>query len=167
MNITDKKIGIIGLGYVGLPLAVEFGKKFGTIGFDVNSERIKELKLGIDSTLECTPEELNEAKQVVYSTDNKELTDCNIYIVTVPTPIDKHKQPDLTPLIKASEMLGEIIGKGILLSMSQQFILVPQKKNVSLLLSEFQVCLLIKISLLVILQSELTLVIKSIGLQTF
>lgn len=112
MNITDKKIGIIGLGYVGLPLAVEFGKKFETIGFDVNSERIKELKLGIDSTLECTPEELNEAKQVVYSTDNKELTDCNIYIVTVPTPIDKHKQPDLTPLIKASEMLGEIIGKG-------------------------------------------------------
>ncbi|CAH6868742.1 Vi polysaccharide biosynthesis protein VipA/TviB [Vibrio chagasii] len=112
MNITSKKIGIIGLGYVGLPLAVEFGKKYETVGFDVNSERIKELKLGIDSTLECTFEDLNEAKQVTYSADNKDLNDCNIYIVTVPTPIDKHKQPDLTPLIKASEMLGGIIEKG-------------------------------------------------------
>jgi len=114
MNLSLEKatIGIIGLGYVGLPLAVEFGKKFQTVGFDINQPRIAELCKGIDSTLECSFEELKEAQTLNYSASTDELKKCNIYIVTVPTPIDEHKQPDLTPLIKASEMLGEVVKKG-------------------------------------------------------
>jgi UDP-N-acetyl-D-galactosamine dehydrogenase len=105
------KIGIIGLGYVGLPLAVEFGKKNQTIGFDINKSRISELKAGKDSTLETTPEGLKQAVQLSYTSNINDIKDCNIYIVTVPTPIDKYKRPDLTPLIKSSEMLGGIISK--------------------------------------------------------
>jgi len=112
VSILDLKIAIIGLGYVGLPLAVEFGKKYPTIGFDINQERIKELKAGLDNTLEVTAEELAESKRLNYSSDLAELKSANVYIVTVPTPIDEHKQPDLTPLEKASEMLGSVVSKG-------------------------------------------------------
>lgn len=114
MNISldNVKIGIIGLGYVGLPLAVEFGKKFPTLGFDINASRIAELDAGTDSTLECSSEELTEAEKLQYSCQLNDLADCNVYIVTVPTPIDEHKQPDLTPLIKASEALGSIVKQG-------------------------------------------------------
>ncbi|NOH55547.1 Vi polysaccharide biosynthesis UDP-N-acetylglucosamine C-6 dehydrogenase TviB [Vibrio coralliilyticus] len=112
LNVANARIGIIGLGYVGLPLAVEFGKKVQTVGFDINKKRIAELKAGSDSTLECSDEELKEAKHVTYTSSLNDLLECNVYIVTVPTPIDEHKQPDLTPLIKASETLGAIVSKG-------------------------------------------------------
>ena len=111
-NTLNKKIAIIGLGYVGLPLAVEFGKKFQTLGFDIDQARIDELNSGTDSTLEVSNEELAETTMLTFSKSIDDLKDSNIYIVTVPTPIDEHKQPDLTPLVKASEMLGGVIGKG-------------------------------------------------------
>lgn len=111
-DTLNAKIGIIGLGYVGLPLAVEFGKKVTTIGFDINKSRIDELRNGHDSTLECSNLELLEATKLTYACSLDALKECNVFIVTVPTPIDKHKQPDLTPLIKASETLGKIIKKG-------------------------------------------------------
>ncbi|KAB0302366.1 Vi polysaccharide biosynthesis UDP-N-acetylglucosamine C-6 dehydrogenase TviB [Vibrio fortis] len=106
------KVAIIGLGYVGLPLAVEFGKKMPTLGFDINQSRVDELKNGTDFTLECSEEELKQAEFLTYTADLNELKEANVYIVTVPTPIDEHKQPDLTPLIKASEALGSIVSKG-------------------------------------------------------
>jgi len=106
------RIGIIGLGYVGLPLAVEFGKKFPTLGFDINKVRIAELASGKDHTLECSPEELASAKHLTFSTDNQQLSTCTVYIVTVPTPVDSSNRPDLTPLIKASETVGKVISKG-------------------------------------------------------
>ena len=111
-DLKDVKIAIIGLGYVGLPLAVEFGKKYQTLGFDINKARIDELKSGTDNTLEVSDEELASTKNLSFSCEVDELTNSNVYIVTVPTPIDGHKQPDLTPLIKASEMLGKVVGKG-------------------------------------------------------
>jgi len=112
MNLNNIKIAIIGLGYVGLPLAVEFGKTKEVIGFDINHRRINELKSGFDSTLEVTSDELSAAKKLKFSFQVDDLKSCNTYIVTVPTPIDEYKRPDLTPLIKASEMLGSVIGKG-------------------------------------------------------
>jgi len=111
MNIKDTNIAIIGLGYVGLPLAVEFGKKFKTLGFDINQRRISELNSGSDATLEVSDSELAEVIMLTFSDNVADLKSCNIYIVTVPTPIDDHKQPDLTPLIKASEMLGKVISQ--------------------------------------------------------
>jgi UDP-N-acetyl-D-galactosamine dehydrogenase len=108
----DIKIAIIGLGYVGLPLAVEFGKKRPVVGFDINPRRIDQLRAGEDATRETTPEELAEAKHLTYSSDPKDLKSCNVFIVTVPTPIDDHKRPDLTPLIKASETVGKALKKG-------------------------------------------------------
>ncbi len=111
-NIDNCRIGIIGLGYVGLPLAVEFGKQLPTIGFDIKAERIAELKAGQDSTLEVEPEELAQATHISYTDNIEDLARCNVYIVTVPTPIDSFKRPDLTPLEKASEALGKIVGKG-------------------------------------------------------
>ncbi|WP_205987518.1 MULTISPECIES: Vi polysaccharide biosynthesis UDP-N-acetylglucosamine C-6 dehydrogenase TviB [Pseudoalteromonas] len=112
MDLNKVKIGVIGLGYVGLPLAVEFGKKYATLGFDINQKRVKELLEGHDSTLEVSDDELKEAPHLQYSYNVDDLKMCNLYIVTVPTPIDKYKQPDLTPLIKASEMLGKVVDKG-------------------------------------------------------
>lgn len=111
MNIKDKKIAIIGLGYVGLPLAVEFGKKYQTIGFDINQTRVSELKNGKDSTLEVSELELADVTNLKFSYDVADLKSANIYIVTVPTPIDDNNAPDLTPLEKASEMLGSVISK--------------------------------------------------------
>lgn len=105
-------IGVIGLGYVGLPLAVEFGKKFPVMGFDINQQRIDELKNGHDRTLETSDEDLKAAVQLKYTTQLEEIKDCNYYIVTVPTPIDNHKRPDLTPLIKASETVGKVLKEG-------------------------------------------------------
>lgn len=105
-------IAIIGLGYVGLPLAVEFGKKFRTIGFDINNERINELKRGVDSTLEVEPENLKSSAQLELSSDPSSLADANIFIVTVPTPIDENKRPVLTPLEKSSETVGKYLSEG-------------------------------------------------------
>ncbi len=106
--LSESKIGVIGLGYVGLPLAVEFGKHLDTVGFDINLQRIEELKAGVDCSLECSTEELQSASRLSYSVDPSALKDCNVYIVTVPTPIDNYNRPDLTPLIKASETVGNI-----------------------------------------------------------
>lgn len=106
------KIAVIGLGYVGLPLAVEFGKRLPTLGFDINRHRIAELSGGEDSTLEVEPEELKSAGHLSFSDDIEALRACSVFIVTVPTPIDRHKRPDLTPLIKASQMLGKVIQPG-------------------------------------------------------
>lgn len=112
LNIDNIKIAVIGLGYVGLPLAVEFGKQHPVIGFDINQNRINELKSGTDHTLEVNDEELASAKQLQFSSDINELSECNFYIVTVPTPIDEYKQPDLTPLIKASTAIGSVLNIG-------------------------------------------------------
>lgn len=112
MLLENAKIAIIGLGYVGLPLAVEFGKKRETLGFEINQSRVDELKSGEDSTLECSPKELIEATHLSYTTETEQLKNCNVFIVTVPTPINEHKQPDLTPLEKASEVLGSVINQG-------------------------------------------------------
>ena len=110
--MSDKKIALIGLGYVGLPLAVEFGKKFDTIGFDINEPRIQELRQGKDSTLEVEAKELQQAIKLSYTTNTDDIKDCNIYIVTVPTPIDEYKNPDLTSLKKSSKTVGTLINKG-------------------------------------------------------
>jgi UDP-N-acetyl-D-galactosamine dehydrogenase len=107
-----EKIAIIGQGYVGLPLAIEFGKKYPTIGFDINANRIDDLKKGIDHTNEATPEQLRSANQLTFSANINDIKESNIYIVTVPTPIDEFKTPDLNPLRGASKMLGEILKKG-------------------------------------------------------
>ncbi|WP_300088839.1 Vi polysaccharide biosynthesis UDP-N-acetylglucosamine C-6 dehydrogenase TviB [uncultured Nitrosomonas sp.] len=112
MQLQDIRLAIIGLGYVGLPLAVEFGRKRPVTGFDINQRRIDELKNGNDFTLETTSEELAAAKQLAFTTHLDDLRACNCYIVTVPTPIDEHKRPDLTPLIKASETVGKVLKKG-------------------------------------------------------
>lgn len=112
MNPIDNcKIGIIGLGYVGLPLAVEFGKILPTIGFDINKPRVVELQSGKDSTLEVEPELLTQADKLSFTNAAEDIRDCNIYIVTVPTPIDQHKRPDLGPLESASELLGKVLNK--------------------------------------------------------
>ena len=115
MNFSKKKIGIIGLGYVGLPLAVAFGKRYPTLGFDINQSRVEQLLAGHDSTLEVSDEALKASPFMSYSFSPSDLESCNVYIITVPTPIDEHNQPDLTPLVKASQMLGTVIKKGDIL----------------------------------------------------
>lgn len=112
LQLSDLKIAIIGLGYVGLPLAVEFGKKLPVVGFDIQQKRIQELKSGQDHTLEVSPEELKQAMHLSYSANLDDLRSSNFFIVTVPTPIDEFKQPDLTPLIKASTSIGKVLKKG-------------------------------------------------------
>ena len=111
MFASNPTICIIGLGYVGLPLAVEFGKKTKTIGFDINQQRVNELLKGHDHTLELNAAELSEATQLTYSTSEADIKNADVYIVTVPTPINSGNQPDLTPLEKASALLGRVIGK--------------------------------------------------------
>ena len=110
--MNNKKIALIGLGYVGLPLAVEFGKKREVVGFDISQSRVNDLKNSIDTTLETTAQDLKDAIHLSYTTNLEDIKDCEIYIVTVPTPIDKHKRPDLTPLEKSSEAVGSILKKG-------------------------------------------------------
>ncbi len=112
IELQNTRIAIIGLGYVGLPLAVEFGKQLPTLGFDIREARVDELRQGIDSTLEVSAEEMADAALLAYSASTADLAACNVYIVTVPTPIDAAKRPDLTPLIKASEMIGRVLKIG-------------------------------------------------------
>jgi UDP-N-acetyl-D-galactosamine dehydrogenase len=112
LSLRGCRVGVVGLGYVGLPLAVEFGKHFDTVGFDIKAPRIAELKAGKDSTLECSPAELKAAKQLKYTTSLKELGKCRVFIVTVPTPIDRYNRPDLTPLERSSETVGKVLKKG-------------------------------------------------------
>jgi UDP-N-acetyl-D-glucosamine/UDP-N-acetyl-D-galactosamine dehydrogenase len=111
-NLGEVHIGVLGLGYVGLPLAVEFGKKYPTIGLDINAARVEELKAGRDSSLEVDPAELKQVPLLSYTSNLDDLTPCNVYIVTVPTPINEHKQPDLTPLVGASHALGKVLKPG-------------------------------------------------------
>ena len=111
-DIEKSSIGVIGLGYVGLPLAVEFGKHLPTVGFDIKSPRIAELRSGKDSTLEVDSEELKQAGQLSYSDNIADMSNCNVFIVTVPTPIDAYKRPDLTPLEHACKGIGEILKSG-------------------------------------------------------
>ena len=112
MNLQNKTIGIIGLGYVGLPLAVEFGKHRATIGFDINQARIQELQSGKDHTLECSPEDLKAAGHLRYSAVLQDLQQAQVFIVTVPTPVDQANRPDMTPLVKASETVGKVLKAG-------------------------------------------------------
>ena len=109
MKLKEINIAVIGQGYVGLPLAIEFGKNWPVVGFDINKKRIEELKLGFDVTKEANKSQIKSAKQLRFSYNIDEISKCNVYIVTVPTPIDKYKTPDLSPLKKASEMLSKII----------------------------------------------------------
>ncbi|HBA9586253.1 TPA: nucleotide sugar dehydrogenase, partial [Escherichia coli] len=112
MKLENLNIGIVGLGYVGLPLAVEFGKKFVTVGFDIKRARVEELKNNIDSTYECSSNELQLANLLKFTNNIDDIRKCNVYIVTVPTPIDKFKRPDLSPLINASKLIGSVLNKG-------------------------------------------------------
>src|SRR5690606_20153840 len=109
LEIQDVKLAVVGLGYVGLPLAVEFGKKRSVLGFDINARRIAELKGGQDHTLEVDADELAEAAHLRFTSETANLAEANVFIVTVPTPIDEYKQPDLTPLIRASETIGKVL----------------------------------------------------------
>ena len=110
--LDNVRIAIVGLGYVGLPLAVEFGKRFDTVGFDINAARVAELRAGRDSTLEVEPELLAQATRLAFADTLDAIAGCNVYIVTVPTPIDNAKRPDLTPLVKASEAIGKVLKPG-------------------------------------------------------
>ena len=110
--LNDAPIAVIGLGYVGLPLAVEFGKQRKVVGFDINAARIADLRAGKDNTLEVNADELAEAKHLSFTDQLNDLAECSIFIVTVPTPIDEHKRPDLTPLLKASETIGKVLKRG-------------------------------------------------------
>lgn len=112
IELNNIKIAVIGLGYVGLPLAVEFGKKKSVVGFDINEARVEELKSGFDRTLETEPDELAAAQYLLFTSNTSELAAANCFIVTVPTPIDEHKRPDLTPLLRASELVGKVLKVG-------------------------------------------------------
>ncbi|MCB2086674.1 MAG: nucleotide sugar dehydrogenase, partial [Sphingomonadaceae bacterium] len=112
MDLTGKTIAVIGLGYVGLPVAVEFGKKRKVIGFDIRADRVADLARGVDETLEVEAEDLAAATQLTYSCDPADLAQCDVFIVTVPTPIDDANRPDLTPLVKASETVGSALKRG-------------------------------------------------------
>lgn len=112
LTLENARIAVIGLGYVGLPLAVEFGKSRSVVGYDINEARIAALAAGRDSTLEVAQEELGQAVHLRFTSEHQALGDCNTFIVTVPTPIDSHKRPDLTPLIKASEAIGRVLKRG-------------------------------------------------------
>ena len=111
-SLDDVRIGVVGLGYVGLPLAVEFGRKYPTVGFDIKTARVKELRSGHDFTLETEPAELKAAKHLEFTDQIERLRECNVFIVTVPTPVDEFKRPDLTPLEKASATVGTVLKKG-------------------------------------------------------
>ena len=111
INMDNLKLVVIGLGYVGLPLAVEFGRKFQTTGFDINQSRVDELLKGVDRTLETSSEDLSSSSFLRFTTNKKDIIGADVYIVTVPTPIDDSYHPDLTPLEKASSLLGEVIKK--------------------------------------------------------
>jgi len=130
MDINNIKIAVIGLGYVGLPLMVDFAKKYPTLGFDINSERISQLKDGIDSMKDLSKNELGEGVHGSFSVDPADLEDYNVYIITVPTPVDKNNRPDLTALENTCHLVGKVLSKTILLFMNQRFFLAQQKKSV-------------------------------------
>ena len=111
LNLSDSRIAVIGLGYVGLPLLIEFAKNFNCVGFDINKKRISDLEAGVDLTNELTADELATV-EVRYTSDISELRDCNVYIVTVPTPIDAQKRPNLTPLEASSATVGSVLSPG-------------------------------------------------------
>jgi UDP-N-acetyl-D-glucosamine/UDP-N-acetyl-D-galactosamine dehydrogenase len=111
-QLSNTRIAVIGLGYVGLPLAVEFSKRYEVVGFDINQKRVSELNSGFDATLEVSEAELVKSKRIFFSSSKSDLKKANVYIVTVPTPIDKHNRPDLLPLLKASELIGEVVKRG-------------------------------------------------------
>jgi UDP-N-acetyl-D-galactosamine dehydrogenase len=111
-SLEHVRIAIIGLGYVGLPLAVEFGKQFDVVGFDIHEKRIQELHSGLDHTQEVSAEELASATRLTYTSNLQALRACNVFVVTVPTPVDEHKRPDFTPLIKASQAIGQVLKPG-------------------------------------------------------
>ena len=108
----EVKLALIGMGYVGLPLAVEFGKRYATIGFDIKESRLEELREGVDSTLETSSEDLRAAKRLSFTSDPADLSSCDVFIVTVPTPIDKYNRPDLGPLLAASKSVGSVMKPG-------------------------------------------------------
>ncbi len=112
LHLDQARIGVIGLGYVGLPLAASFGRTLSTVGFDINRERVEELRAGTDHTLETSPEELAAAVKLEYTSELEDLRSCNVFVVTVPTPIDSAKRPDLSPLESASRTVGKVLGKG-------------------------------------------------------
>lgn len=136
--MQNKKVAIIGLGYVGLPLAVEFGKYRPVLGFDINQSRINELMSFQDSTLEVTSEELKLATRLTYSCDQNALKDCDIFIVTVPTPIDGANRPDLTPLVKASETVAKALKQGAIVIYESTVYPVVLRKYVYLCWRSFQ-----------------------------
>lgn len=138
LNLRDAKIAVIGLGYVGLPLAVEFAQKFPTVGFDINAQRVKELNAGTDRTLEVEDAYLqsvvvkkHQPKGLVIADQTDTLADFNVFVVTVPTPTDKNNRPVLTPLIKASESVGKVLKKGDIVITNRQFTLALRKTNAS------------------------------------
>ena len=112
LSLRNCRIGVVGLGYVGLPLAIEFGKHFGTVGFDIKRERISELRAGRDSTLEIDRNEFRAADKLQFTFEAQDLKNCTVFVVTVPTPIDEYKRPDLTPLVRASEIVAGVLKKG-------------------------------------------------------
>lgn len=111
-DLDQVRIAVVGLGYVGLPLAVEFGKHFNTVGFDIHTARIEQLRAGIDFTQETSVDELEAATKLTYTDELQSIRDCGVFIVSVPTPVDEHKRPDFTPLIKASESIGSVLKRG-------------------------------------------------------
>jgi len=112
LDKDNTRIAVVGLGYVGLPLAVEFGKQFTTVGFDINRDRVAELRDGHDSTLEVGPTELAAAERLDYACEPEAVADCNVYVITVPTPIDEYKRPDFSPLVGASTAIGKVLKRG-------------------------------------------------------
>ena len=134
-SLIDRTIAVIGLGYVGLPLAVEFAKKRAVLGFDVNAARVEELSAGFDKTLECSPEQLRSASMLTFSSDESALDDCGVFIVTVPTPVDSANRPDLTPLERASETVGRHLGRGDVVVFESTVFPGPPRRCVFLSLS--------------------------------
>ncbi|GAB6040563.1 Vi polysaccharide biosynthesis UDP-N-acetylglucosamine C-6 dehydrogenase TviB [Endothiovibrio diazotrophicus] len=112
LKVANARIAVVGLGYVGLPLALEFGRRYPTVGFDIDQARVEELRRGRDSTLEASPEEMAAATQLGYTADLSAIAECNVYVVTVPTPVDKNRRPDLSPLIDASRAVGGVLRQG-------------------------------------------------------
>ena len=159
-QISNHKIAVIGMGYVGLPLATAFGKYRDVIGFDINQARLDDLKKGLDQTREVSASELQEAVYLSFSNNLDEIADCDIYIVTVPTPIKSDKTPDLGPLLSASQMIGKVLARVISLFMKARCIRDVPKKIVRQFWQQSQVCPITKISFAAIVLSALTLAIK-------
>ncbi len=130
MKLQDLTIAVIGLGYVGLPLAIAFNRKRKVYGFDIDPERISSLDRNEDNTLEVSKEDLQNADNLVFTSNLDDLKSANFFIITVPTPIDNNNQPDLRPLLAASKSVGSILKRGDIVVLNQLFILVPQRKNV-------------------------------------